>query len=1537
MKRLLICLLIMLSASLLIAVQVDTNQALKIASGFIASRNGSECPIKSTDVFLAENHTDPDLYIVRFAPGGFVLVAGDTRSYPILGFSQNETFPEGDLPAHVQWYLKQYSLSMSEIRQHPEWQDDPLWQLMDTGNYSSWQFDRDVAPILTTTWNQDWPYNSMCPGDTQGPGGHVYAGCVATAMAQVMKRWNYPITGSGSHSYNATGYGTQSANFGATTYNWSSMPNSTASVNTAISTLIYHCGVAVDMQYAPDGSGAYSDDARNALVNYFRYNSSAQLLAAASYSATTWATMIRGDLDLGRPVYYAGQGAEGGHAFVLDGYQGTNYFHFNWGWSGSYNGYFYLSNLNPGSHSFSQNQRAMLYVYPLNTTTNDLAATSLTGPTAIQMYQASTFTATVSNAGTASQSTYTVKLMRDAGVQLASITGNTIAPGATQTYQLSWAPTVTGTYSLYAQVSLSTDTNAANNQSPTLSVSVSQPAVYDPPTGVNASISGSSAVITWIAPGAGTGQWIHYDSGLNSDTIGTSSAADFDIAIRYPGSTLTAYAGMSLRAVKVWPAQTGTYAARVWTGGTPIIPGTMVVDQTFTPVLDTYNTIILANPVPINTSQELWFGMRCVVSTGYPAGCDAGPAVDGFGNMIYFNGVWSTLLALSSSLDYNWNIQGYVGYSAPTNAPLIAGTKYVPFPALNDPAPRVCSGMLQLNPVPGNGGSLRDEPSRVLNGYKVWRLTNGNQNIEANWTALTPSIITSLSYTDTSWQSLPSGSYLWAVKAVYDATNYSVAAFSNVVVTSTTGTIAGVVRNQQNQAISGATISCSTYSTTSNAAGAYSFSLPTGTYSVIASHPSYAASTQSNVVVQSGQTTTVNFVLQPISNVVNDSFETYADFATTFAPWTCVDVDQSGTYTMTNVGWPGAGNSMAYMVFNPASTTPPITTFTAHTGAKLAVAIASTVPPNNDWLISPLVSNPVQFRFWARSLTSQYGLERFKVGVSTTGTNPASFTIISGASYLQAPVEWTEYTYDVSGYDGNVYLGIQCISNDAWFFMVDDAVITSDGSSPDPFGNPTILPSSMAVVAGVTINSQQASNGDVLAAYVTENGTPQLRGKATVQVIDGIAGCNLQVYTTTNGETLSFRVWDQSTNTIYYSPTTLHTTVNGTVGSWPSNLFMVNATSGMTQDIAFTSGWNLISLNVSPENNYIATLCAPIMAQLQQIKGTDGIYIPGNPYSTLAYLNDGKAYNFQMGNPIAWSVVGSEIPSSMPIPLADGWNIAAFLPQASMPVSSAMASIATWLQQIKGTDGIYIPNNPYSTLTTMYPGKGYWIKLTGAHNLIYSTRGELPHLISDNISQPGNMLVRKPASAVALVRCDGAKPGDVLQAWGQGELRGSQQFVAPEGFPAALVQIYCDSAELVSFSLLQADGREIPLSTKLTIEPDATYGSYPDFISLEFAASSGEDVLAQPPLLQGSYPNPFSSLTHINFSTGKETSNLTLEIYNLKGQLVRHLTQGSFAKGDHSVLWDGRDDSGRPVSSGVYIATLVAPGIRQQHKMLITK
>ncbi|MCB5287372.1 MAG: choice-of-anchor J domain-containing protein [Candidatus Cloacimonetes bacterium] len=197
-----------------------------------------------------------------------------------------------------------------------------------------------------------------------------------------------------------------------------------------------------------------------------------------------------------------------------------------------------------------------------------------------------------------------------------------------------------------------------------------------------------------------------------------------------------------------------------------------------------------------------------------------------------------------------------------------------------------------------------------------------------------------------------------------------------------------------------------------------------------------------------------------------DDFESYTDFSLTFDPWVLVDVDLSTTYGMTDITWPNGYAAMAYMIFNPTATAPPIADFAAHSGNKMAACFAATTAPNNDWMMSPLmaVENGNFLNFWARSYTVQYGAERFKVGVSTGGTAPANFTFISGASYIQAPADWTLYSYDLSAYAGqDIRVGIQCLSNDAFIFLVDD--VTIGAPAPTRFNAPVANANSMGSIA----------------------------------------------------------------------------------------------------------------------------------------------------------------------------------------------------------------------------------------------------------------------------------------------------------------------------------------------------------------------------------------------------------------------------------------------------------------------------------------
>jgi len=182
---------------------------------------------------------------------------------------------------------------------------------------------------------------------------------------------------------------------------------------------------------------------------------------------------------------------------------------------------------------------------------------------------------------------------------------------------------------------------------------------------------------------------------------------------------------------------------------------------------------------------------------------------------------------------------------------------------------------------------------------------------------------------------------------------------------------------------------------------------------------------------------------------LQDDFESYDDFVLEFMPWTTLDVDGSTTYGMSDIDWPNAYDPQAFIIFNPSQTTPPVDDIFPHSGDKLAACFAATTPSNDDWMITPVVNiaDGHSLAFWAKSYTDEYGLERFRVGVSTTGMDPADFTIISDGDYVEAPVEdWTEFTYDLSTYAGqDVYVGIQCVSNDAFILLIDDVTI---GAAP---------------------------------------------------------------------------------------------------------------------------------------------------------------------------------------------------------------------------------------------------------------------------------------------------------------------------------------------------------------------------------------------------------------------------------------------------------------------------------------------------------
>ena len=356
--------------SFLSAKTVDSSTSKTVAKNYFALKGQ---PILLTDDFdvVIENKFNQNItyYIYGFNDGGFVIVSGDDSTIPILGYSLKSKFQEDDIPPALQDLLNHYSEQINyAIESKTENLENlKLWNnLIDFESNSTYNSDinfyisspADVNPLISTKWGQGNPYNALCPANT-------LVGCGAVAMAQIMKFWNHPTTGSGSHSYYHSTYGTLSANFGATTYNWSGMPNSISSNNNAIATLMYHCGVSLDTDYGVTGSSSSPSKVDDALINYFRYAQTAKLIWSGSYSSDGWRNKLKDELDATRPVKLSGYNSTNtsGHGFVCDGYSG-DLFHMNWGWGGYYDGYYYINNLTPADRDYSYNQYALVGIKP---------------------------------------------------------------------------------------------------------------------------------------------------------------------------------------------------------------------------------------------------------------------------------------------------------------------------------------------------------------------------------------------------------------------------------------------------------------------------------------------------------------------------------------------------------------------------------------------------------------------------------------------------------------------------------------------------------------------------------------------------------------------------------------------------------------------------------------------------------------------------------------------------------------------------------------------------------------------------------------------------------------------------------------------------------------------------------------------------------------------------------------------------------------------------------------------------------------------
>lgn len=347
--------ILLVTASLLAALSIDA-RTLTPEEALARVAGDTDAPVRArsksasgTPRLMSQTRTsagDPAVYLFDNAGEGYMLVAADDLARPLLGYSETGDVTQTDIPPQMQWWLSEYA---REIEAAQAAENSGAVILSADFKASATRPDRSpIAPLLTTAWNQSAPYNNLCPMDGNA---RSVTGCVATAMAQVMKYFNYPAHGTGTGTATVKGSSSTTMNLGVD-FDWDNMldtylyPCSDAQAN-AVATLMKACGFATGMDYSASASGAQSYKVVNALTANFAYDPSVSYRMREYYGLFEWEDMIYENLASTGPVYYSGSAPEGGHAFVCDGYSTDGYFHFNWGWSGMYDGYFRLTALNP--------------------------------------------------------------------------------------------------------------------------------------------------------------------------------------------------------------------------------------------------------------------------------------------------------------------------------------------------------------------------------------------------------------------------------------------------------------------------------------------------------------------------------------------------------------------------------------------------------------------------------------------------------------------------------------------------------------------------------------------------------------------------------------------------------------------------------------------------------------------------------------------------------------------------------------------------------------------------------------------------------------------------------------------------------------------------------------------------------------------------------------------------------------------------------------------------------------------------------------
>ena len=526
MKRIFIFVLLLAISFPMLAERVDQQKAQKVAETVLQDKQ-----LTSVSVGRFNN-----LYVFN-GENGFVLVAADDCARPVLAYSKEFQFKAENMPETIQGWLTSLNDEIQEgIDRKLEATEEirQAWDLLSQGLMPAPKHRAEVAALVKTHWDQYEPYNNYCPDGS-------LTGCVATVMAQLMKYWEWPAKGMGSHQYNHATYGSISVNFGSATYDWDNMVeemfwDSPDAQQRAVATLMYHCGVSVDMDYSPDGSAAFSEDVAGALTTYFDYNSNdIQWKNAAELGTTAaWLSLLKTELNAGRPMLYRGKSDGGGHAFICDGYDANDYLHFNWGWSGYCDGYYAFGALDPGAGgsgsgagSYNDQNSAVVGIHP--------NAIPIAAP---ENLTASVSDRAVSLRWNAVSGASRYKVYCDGFVVNTNVSNNSVVV----------SDVVYGSHTFFVKaVNADGICSLRSNEVP-VAVTYAGPVASN----LTAHLSNNNVSLSWTAPASETAQLKYGDGTVEESVYGDPEGIGFTWGQRFTPVELSPYAGMAVTSVELY-------------------------------------------------------------------------------------------------------------------------------------------------------------------------------------------------------------------------------------------------------------------------------------------------------------------------------------------------------------------------------------------------------------------------------------------------------------------------------------------------------------------------------------------------------------------------------------------------------------------------------------------------------------------------------------------------------------------------------------------------------------------------------------------------------------------------------------------------------------------------------------------------------------------------------------------------------------------------------------------------------------------------